>query len=112
MVRLMKRQPRSKRVAIGQFDSDAPTGETMSPRDNPLETRINIRTTTKIKDALTARAEEAGAESLSAFLLERGAAEPTQKEKREWAKRGPVAKAKREVAVAQQKLRDAQKETD
>ncbi len=76
----------------------------MVPRDNPLTARIDIRTTPAIKAALVARAELAGAENLTAFLLERGEAEPTQKEQRAWARRSKETVAKRAVADAKREL--------
>lgn len=102
----MKRQPRTARIARDPA-AGARIGELpMVSRDDPTCARIEIRTDQATKAALQARAEEAGADSLSAFLLERGAAEPTQREKRDWKARSKEAVAKRNVANAKKELRD------
>ncbi|MCZ6868068.1 MAG: hypothetical protein O7G84_01030 [Gammaproteobacteria bacterium] len=105
----MKRQPRTVRLAVNP-DEMVLIGEHMASREDPQCARIEIRTDKKTKDALQALAEEAGADSLTAFMLDRAIARPTQKEIREWRKRSnsKVAVAKRGVRDAQKKLREAQ----
>ena len=104
----MKRKPRTSRTPVG---AEVRFGDDMVSREDPQSARIEIRTDQVTKDALVARALDAGADSLSAFLLERGAAEPTQREKREWKSRSKEAAAKRSVADAKRVLRDIQRGT-
>ena len=103
----MKRQPRTPRV-VRHPEVGARIGEDMVARENPQCARIEIRTDKAIKDVLQARADEAGFYSLTAFLVERGIAEPTQKERREWKKRLKLTAAKRDFADARKRLREVQ----